>query len=229
MSHKDRSNNKSVMALGLSFLAALITSISASADNVVSTMKAQPSIPVSVRGPVGPIITTPKGAVTFEFSFGLAGGAEGAYGMLEKYKVKNPIYTVRDEFLKGIKADPGLSNFKIHAKYLGRKEAKRKNLKNTFNEPYVLHFEPTMWQMIYFASNWKKYRSQYMATAQLVDTKKGKIIWKGHCVVKKGEKKTAPTLDELKANTSNVFTRWANESGPECAQQMLERFRKDNS
>jgi hypothetical protein len=229
MSHTDRVNKISVMVSGMALLATLFAGSPANADDVISTIKAQPSIPVSVRGPVGPIITTPKGAVAFEFSFGLAGGAEGAYGMLKKYKVRNPILTVRDEFLKGVKADPGLSNFRIHADYLGRKEAKRKNLKNTFKEPYVLHFDPGMWQIIYFLGNWKKYWSQYIASAQLIRTSDGKKIWSGNCVVKKKNKKTAPTLDELKANANNVFSNWANESGPECAGQLLEKFRKDNA
>ena len=229
MLHKDKTNNFSVMAFGLSLLATVFAGNTASADSVISTIKAQPTIPVTVRGPVGPIITTPTGAVTFEFTFGLAGGAEGAYGMLEKYKVRNPILTVRDEFLKGLKSDPGLSNFKVHASYLDRNQAKRKNLKNTFKEPYVLQFDPGMWQMIYFLGNWKRYWSQYIASAQLIRTADGQKIWSGNCVVKKKDKKTAPTLDELKTNANGVFSKWANESGPECAAQLLKKFRKDNS
>ena len=229
MSQRESINKLSVITSGLLLLATVIANTSVMAENAAIVIKSQPVVPVSVRGPVGPIITTPTGAVTFEFTFGLAGGAEGAYGMLEKYKVRNPILTVRDEFLKGLKTDPGLSNFKVHESYLDRKQAKRKNLKNTFKEPYVLQFDPGMWQMIYFLGNWKKYWSQYMATAQLIRTSDGEKIWTGHCVVKKKNKKTAPTLDELKSNANNVFSNWANESGPECAAQLLKKFRSDNS
>jgi hypothetical protein len=220
---------KRTTALTLSLFIGISANAPAQAEDVVETLRAQPQVPVSVRGPVGPIITTPKGAVSFEFSFGLAGGAEGAYGMLEKYKVRNPILTVRDDFLKGLKTDPGLGNFRIHADYLDRKEAKRKKLKNTFSEPYVLHFQPGMWQMIYFVTNWKKYWSQYIATAQIIRTADGSKLWTGTCVVKKNNKKTAPTLDELKANANNVFSNWANKSATECAQQLLKKFRKDNT
>lgn len=222
-------STKRTTALTVGLLIGVWANAPAKAEDVVATLRTQPQVPVSVRGPVGPIITAPKGAVTFEFTFGLAGGAEGAYGMLEKYKVRNPILTVRDDFLKGLKADPGLSNFRIHAEYLGRKEAKRKKLKNTFSEPYVLHFQPGTWQMIYFVTNWKKYWSQYIASAQIIRTTDGKKLWNGNCVVKKNNKKTAPTLDELKANANNVFSNWANESATECAQQLLEKFRKDNA
>jgi|GEM_PF-3180115 hypothetical protein len=229
MSHRESNKTLLTFSSRLFILATLFTSTSVLAENAMTVIKSQPVVPVSTRGPVGPIITTPTGAVTFEFSFGLAGGAEGAYGMLEKYKVRNPILTVRDEFLKGLKADPGLSNFKVHATYLDRKQAKRKNLKNTFKEAYVLQFDPEMWQMIYFLGNWKKYWSQYMASAQLIRTSDGEKIWSGNCVVKKKDKKTAPTLDELKSNTNSVFSNWANESGPECAAQLLKKFRKDNT
>ena len=227
---KWKNNNVlSAFPLGLFLLSNLFASTPVLAESAATVIKGQPVGPVAVRGPVGPIITTPTGAVTFEFSFGLAGGAEGAYGMLEKHKVRNPILTVRDEFLKGLKADPGLGNFKVHASYLDRNQAKRKNLKNTFKEEYVLKFDPGMWQMIYFLGNFKKYWSQYMATAELIRTSDGEKIWTGHCVAKKKDKKTAPTLEELKANANNVFSNWANESGPECASQLLKKFRKDNS
>jgi hypothetical protein len=218
---------QTLLAAGL--IAISIGSPSASAGEVLDILKSQKAIPATVRGPVGPIITTPKGAVTFEFTFGMAGGAEGAYGMLKKHNVRNPILTVRDEFLAGLKADPGLGGFRVHADYLDRKQAKRKNLKNSFSEEYVLLFNPDMWQMIYFATNWKKYWSQYIASVQLVRTSDGKKMWKANCVVKHNKKKTAPTLDELKANANNVFSNWANEAGPQCAKQLLKKFRKDNA
>lgn len=216
-----------LLAAGL--IAFSAASPSASAGEVMDILKTQKVIPATVRGPVGPIITTPKGAVTFEFTLGMAGGAEGAYGMLKKYNVRNPILTVRDDFLVGLKTDPGLTNFKVHDGYLDRKQAKRKNLKNTFSEEYVLHFDPGLWQMIYFVGNWKRYWSQYIASAQLIRTSDGSKVWSGNCVVKNKNKKTAPTLDELKANTNNVFSNWGNAAGPECAKQLLKKFRKDNT
>lgn len=227
MSRKSHFRTPSISLLGLTLTTTLLAATPARASDLVDTLKAQSVIPASVGRTAGPTITTSKSV--FKSLFYLGGGADLAYGMVEKYKVRDPILTLRDEFLEGLKSDPGLSNFRIHADYLGPKEAKRKNLKNTFSEPYVLHFGPGEWEIIYFASKFKRYRSSYWTKAQLIRTSDGKRVWRGRCVVQKNDKKSAPTLDELTSNANDVFVNWASESGSECAKQLLEKFRKDNA
>jgi hypothetical protein len=213
------------IAIGAILLAPTLFIASVATAGPVDDLKAGPSTAV-VRGPIGPVMTTPTGAVKFEFTLGLAGGPEGGKGMLDKHGIKDPVLDVRDRFIAGLETKHGISGVRVHQGYLDKAAAKPENLKNTVGDGMALRFETGNWTIIYFMGNWKRYHSQYIGEARLVRTSDGDTIWKGVCVVKEGDKKTAPSADEVRDNTNDVLKNWALNIGPKCSEQLLEKFAK---
>lgn len=73
------------------------------------------------------------------------------------------------------------------------------DLKKTGLRPFVLDVRSDG-TILYYVSNWARYRLLYNARARLVDTEQGRLLWQGTCRVKGADDPArSPTLDDLEA------------------------------
>jgi len=80
--------------------------------------------------------------------------------------------------------------------------------------------------IIYYASNWARYRLTYSARVRLVDTEQGRVLWQGVCKLKGADDPAqGPTLDELEANDGVAYRRLMTEATSACTVELLKQFR----
>ena len=87
-----------------------------------------------------------------------------------------------------------------------------------------MQMETQMWQLMYFATSWKKFQMLYFGKASVIRVADGKVMWKSGCTVKQNNKKTASSIDDLKSNTNGILAEWTESIGPECSKQLLKIF-----
>jgi hypothetical protein len=80
--------------------------------------------------------------------------------------------------------------------------------------------------IMYYASNWARYRLLYAASVRLVDTEQGRVLWQGVCKLTGADDPTqGPTLDELEAADGVAYRRLITEATSACATDVLKQFR----
>jgi hypothetical protein len=84
--------------------------------------------------------------------------------------------------------------------------------------------------IIYYGSNWARYRLVYAARVRLVDTQQERVLWQGVCTLKGAEDPAqAPTLDDLEATDGVAYRRLLGEATSGCATEILKQFRGDGT
>ncbi len=80
--------------------------------------------------------------------------------------------------------------------------------------------------IMYYASNFARYRLLYGARVRLVDTEQGRVLWQGVCkLTGADEPAQSPTLDELEAADGVAYRRLITEAISVCATDVLKQFR----
>jgi hypothetical protein len=79
--------------------------------------------------------------------------------------------------------------------------------------------------IMYYASNWARYRLTYNGRVRLVDTEQGRVLWQGVCNLKGADDPAqGPTLDELEAADGVAYRRLITETASACAAELLKQF-----
>jgi len=80
--------------------------------------------------------------------------------------------------------------------------------------------------IIYYASNWARYRLTYSARVRLVDTWQGRVLWQGVCKLKGADDPAeGPTLEELEADDGVAYRRLMTEATSACTAELMKQFR----
>ena len=79
--------------------------------------------------------------------------------------------------------------------------------------------------IIYYPSNFARYRLMYFSRVRLVDTEQGRVVWQGVCNLKGAEDPAqSPTLDELEADDGVAYRRLISEATSACAADLKKQF-----
>jgi hypothetical protein len=98
-------------------------------------------------------------------------------------------------------------------------------LKKAGLRPFVLDVR-SAGSIIYYPSNWARYRLLYTGRVRLVDIEQGRVIWQGVCQLKgPDDPAQSPTLDELEAKDGVAYRRMISEATAACAADMTKQFR----
>lgn len=99
------------------------------------------------------------------------------------------------------------------------------DLKKMGLRPFVLDVG-TGGTIMYYGSNFARYRLIYHALVRLVDTERGRVLWQGVCrLTGADDASTAPTLDEIEADDGVAYRRLITEATTTCAADLLKQFR----
>ena len=99
------------------------------------------------------------------------------------------------------------------------------DLKKTGLRPFVLDVG-TGGIIMYYGSNFARYRLVYNARVRLVDTEQGRVLWQGVCSLRGADDPAqGPTLDELEAADGVSYRRLITEATSACATDLLDQFR----
>ena len=91
--------------------------------------------------------------------------------------------------------------------------------------PYVLDVRGSG-SIMYYGSNWARYRLLYAGRARLVDTENGRVVWQGVCDHKgPDDPAQSPTLDELEAADGVAYRRMLGNATAACTTDLLKQFR----
>jgi len=98
-------------------------------------------------------------------------------------------------------------------------------LKKSGLRPVVLDVR-SAGNIIYYPSNWARYRLIYAARARLVNTDDGTVMWQGFCKLQGPEDPAqSPTLEEIEAPDGNVYRRMITDAVAACATELGKQFR----
>jgi hypothetical protein len=90
--------------------------------------------------------------------------------------------------------------------------------------PYVLDVV-SAGSIIYYASNFARYRLLYRGRARLIDTEQGRVAWQGACDHRGPEEPAqSPTLDEIEADDGVAYRRMLGDATTACAAELLKQF-----
>jgi len=79
--------------------------------------------------------------------------------------------------------------------------------------------------LIYYPSNFARYRLMYFSRVRLVDTEQGRVVWQGVCNLKGSDDPArSPTLDELEAADGVAYRRLISEATSACADDLKKQF-----
>ena len=79
--------------------------------------------------------------------------------------------------------------------------------------------------IIYYPSNWGRYRLFYASRVRLVDTEQGRVLWQGVCQQKGAEDPDqSPTLDELEAPDGAAYRRLVTDAISACSTELKKQF-----
>jgi len=99
------------------------------------------------------------------------------------------------------------------------------DLKRTSLRPLVLDVRGAG-TIIYYASNFARYRLRYAGRARLVDTEAGRVLWQGTCDFRgTDDPAQSPTLGELEAADGGAYRRLITDATALCATELLKQFR----
>ena len=80
--------------------------------------------------------------------------------------------------------------------------------------------------IMYYSSNWARYRLTYNGRVRLVDTEQGRVLWQGVCKLRGADDPAqGPTLDDLEAADGIAYRRLISEATSACTAELLKQFR----
>jgi hypothetical protein len=99
------------------------------------------------------------------------------------------------------------------------------DLKKAGLRPFVLDVRSSG-SIMYYASNFARYRLLYRARARLVDTEQGRVMWQGVCALDGADDPAqGPTLDDIEAPDGGAYRRLLTDATSACATNLLKQFR----
>jgi hypothetical protein len=80
--------------------------------------------------------------------------------------------------------------------------------------------------LMYYASNFARYRLLYAARARLVDTEQGRVLWQGVCDLRGADDPAQSlTLAEVEAPDGVTYRRLITDATSQCAAELLKQYR----
>src|SRR5262249_56954027 len=80
--------------------------------------------------------------------------------------------------------------------------------------------------IMYYTSNWARYRLTYNGRVRLVDTEQGRVLWQGVCKLKGADDPAqGPTFDELGAADRVAYPRLLRRAASACTVELMKQFR----
>lgn len=226
------SSIKGIASLFLVFISVLLLNGCASQGGPISdedraSLANLNQVRVLYYGDIYPSLHTAGGVLAQEITVGLSTfGEDWTVGqkMMKKYNVPNPTRTIRDRFLRQIKRESNIKKFVGSNKPQNIKERKIEKLKEKYKTGVVLQVFPGQFQIWYYPTNWAKYQLWFSAWGQLVRLDDGKVLWKGSCSAYQKDKKNAPSMKELTAESSTVLKNWVDTATRQCSDQLAKSF-----
>jgi ABC-type amino acid transport substrate-binding protein len=80
--------------------------------------------------------------------------------------------------------------------------------------------------IMYYGSNWARYRLLYNARARVLDTEAGTVLWQGVCDFRgPDDPAQSPTLDEIEAADGVAYRRMIEEATAACVKDLRRQYR----
>ena len=212
-----------VVLCGILVLSACATGQVSMTDAQRAEIRAAKSVNVVYHQLYGPVVQTAKDAVTFHFTMGLAGWDSIGGKIMKENRIEDPMLTMRNRLMDRLKTQGGMRNLAASGP-IPMDFADIEKLRQHYGKGLYLQLIPGNWTIIYYASNWSKYRMIFGATARLVRADDGKILWSALCGLNRDEGDKAPTLEQLQANHAALLKTWTREAAWTCADTLAEAF-----
>lgn len=197
-------------------------SVKLSAKDRVDLKKLK-SVKVFHRRAGWPTLKTPLGVLASDLTFGMSEDWSEGQKLVKKFKIKDPGETIKLDFIKQLRRKKAANFVSVRAP-LGYDASDTENMKKKYKKGVVLKIMPNMWQIWYYPFNWARYQMWFGVTAELVRLDDSKVLWSSSCRADQDNSDTAPTLDEITANNSNVLKKWVSNSSKRCSRQFVNDF-----
>ena len=172
-----------------------------------------------------PTLKTPLGVLASDLTFGLSEDWTEGQKLVTKFKIKDPSRTLTHKFIRQVNHKKKSANFKAVKNPLSYDDIEPEAMTKKYKKGVVLQVLPGTWQIWYYPFSWGKYQMWYRASARLIRLEDSKILWSAACKANQDhDSNSAPTLDELTADNSQVLKTWVNKSTSECAKQLSNDF-----
>jgi len=171
-----------------------------------------------------PSLKTPLGVLASELTLGLSEDWSEGQKLVHKFKIGDPSKTLKYKFIKQLNHKKKSANFTVNNTPLVQDDLEIENFKKKHKSGVVLQILPGTWQIWYYPFNWARYQMWYRASAKLIRLDDSKVLWTAACKANQDNSETAPTLDEITADNSNVLKGWVDKSTSQCAKQLVNDY-----
>ena len=134
----------------------------------------------------------------------------------------HPMITMRDLFVRELKAKAGLYRFKFLPDTLDTKIDNPVQLRDELGNDRLLDFRGR-YHLVFLANDHNRYQLIYDGEARLMDLNTGVIFWQARCHSEIADP-TAPTLAELRERRGAKLQGWLQRGAGECSRQLIQHF-----
>jgi hypothetical protein len=165
----------------------------------------------------------------------LGGGVEmweKATGSFPWIDIEDPVASVEDGFLAGLRRELGLTNIErydrpLWSKHIPAVPVDPEFLREVFHDGLVLDFESTAWRLAFVSRNLLNparttYGLDFVVRARLIRLPEKVVLWEEYCL-RENEQAHRP-LDEILANGAAHLRARRDEIAASCAEELLGLF-----
>jgi hypothetical protein len=153
-----------------------------------------------------------------------------AYVIMKRHDLPDPILTVTQHFIDGLKSKTGITklNFVEAALPLPVKDDVT-HYKSQYQEPYIIEVGPEAnllgWGFTAQLTSTTTYKFNHVSVAKIIRQSDSKVIWKGRCFVS-GQNDDAlnVSFDEMVSQNSEKVKSVVNDGLNKCAQKLITQY-----
>lgn len=137
----------------------------------------------------------------------------------------DPAAQIRDRLTQRLAADGSLRDVRRAAS--SPRDDGFDDLRSAGLRPLVLDVKTIGWNLLYYGSNWGRYRVVYVGRARFLNVDAGSTLWEARCESKGPEDPAAsPTLDEFRQPDGRVLREKIEAAISACVDELLAQLRE---